>query len=155
VLIGWGESSHVYAWAYILGELIVFAAMIPLVWSALYFHPMRSTAIGASLVIGSFLVWLSLSAAPVTRAAIINAVDGGLLVAFGVPCGMGAAYLEGTSRILALSLMCFWLALAGFRLGFPLHFDSWVWDRLNEFLPTLIVAAGCLWLARIDRRCPA
>jgi hypothetical protein len=146
-----GESSHVYLATYILIELLVFVAMVPLVYSALCFHPSRAIALSAGIVIAGWLAHLSVQGRLTGIYDWVTAIDGGLLVAFAIPTGMGAAYLKGQARTIALSLMCLWLALAAFRLGFTLHWASTLWNEMNEWVPTALVAIGCLWIARIDQ----
>lgn len=59
----------------------------------------------------------------------------------------GAAHLGGVRRRLAVSLFAMWMAQAYYEFGWSLHRQTHTWQALNEVVPTMIVAAGCLWLA--------
>ena len=59
----------------------------------------------------------------------------------------GAAHLGGVRRRLAVSLFTMWMAQAYYEFGCTLHWNTHEWQSLNEWLPSMIVAGGCLWLS--------
>jgi hypothetical protein len=150
-LLSVSEHSHWYVTVFILSDLAVFAAMIPLAWEALSQHPMRFVAVFNGLAIGTGLAVISAIGRDMTHYQWIGAVAGAFLVMCAVSTGMGAAYLSGTSRRIAISLMALWFAQSLYEFGFTLHIDEPGWITLNEFLPAMILASGCLWLALFCR----
>lgn len=147
----WGETSHLYAAAFIAGEVLVICSMVPLVYRSLYYHGNRGMAILVGMCCGAALAWRSTWGQSLGFYEWLGMVDGGLLVAMGLMAGMGAAYLQRNARMMAMMLMLMWLGLAAFRLGFTSNFNSAAWNVLNEWLPMAIVSIGCLGLAKLDR----
>lgn len=141
------ENSPVYAAAFIIGDLIVFATMVPLVWESLSKHTKRWAAIAAGLVMAMMLSGVAIWRQDMTAYKWIGTGDGVYLVLCAVCCGLGAAFLSGMSQRIALSLMALWFAQSLYEFGFTLHIESPGWITANEFLPAVIVASGCLWLA--------
>lgn len=150
-LLKFSEQSRVYVACFVVADVIVFLAMIPLVWTALSRHPLRSLAVANGLAIGLGLSAISASGRHLSFYQWVGSMAGAFLVLCAVCAGMGAAYLTGLSRKIALSLMALWFAQSFYEFGFTLHISSPVWLTVNEFLPTMLVASGCLWLALFCR----
>lgn len=150
-LLRFNEHSHLYIAIFVVADVIVFVTMIPLVWTTLSQHPLRSLAVANGLAIGLGLSAISASGRDLTFYQWVGAMAGAFLVLCAVCSGMGAAYLSGTSRKIALSLMVMWFVQALYEFGFTLHIESPVWLNVNEFLPSMVVASGCLWLALFCR----
>lgn len=145
------EHSPWYVAVFILSDLAVFAAMVPLAWEALSQHRKRWAAVAAGLVLAITLSGVSMWRQEMTPYKWIGLGAGAYLVLCAVCCGLGAAFLNGMSRRIALSLMALWFAQSLYEFGFTLHIDSPGWITVNEFLPAVIVASGCLWLALFCR----
>jgi hypothetical protein len=146
-LLRLSEHSLWYAAIYIAADLIVFSAMVPIVWRTLCFHPMRLIPILNGVAIGAAVWMITKTAGNMTIYQIINSAEGAFLAMCAVCAGLGAAYLSGTDRRIAFSVAGLWLAQAIYRFGFTLHIESSFWVRLNESIPTFLVGCGCLWLA--------
>lgn len=151
MLLGTGERSPWYATAFVLSDAAIFLAMIPLTWEALSQHPLRFIAVLNGLAAAVGLWFISAVGREMTLYQWIGSAAGSFLVMCAVATGMGAAYLNGTSKRIALSLMALWFAQSLYEFGFTLHIDSPDWIMVNEFLPAVIVASGCLWLALFCR----
>jgi len=123
------------------------ASMAPVAWEAFREHPAKLVALGSAFLITAAYAGAVLTKKPFTFDGIANLADASCLLFAGLLAGFGIPYLKGTSKRIAFSLMFLWVSQAAYQICFTLNITSHAWKQLNEFLPTMIVAAGCLWLA--------
>lgn len=143
-LLRWPYNSIPYTVLWISGCLIIYWFELSLMWNAICFVPVRSLILLPSLGMAALLVWNSHPRGLFEWTGHVNA-SADLFCA--IPAGVGAAYLHGTPRKIALSLSFLWLAQSLYGFGWGLHLSNPDWVILNNWLPTFLTAAGSLWLS--------
>lgn len=146
----WGVGSRWYAGVYVVAELLVLAAMLPLIHGATYYCEWRTGAFLLAAIVGLAAAKFSIHGEPRGLFDWIGLVDTGIVTAMATATAIGAAYLTGTQKKLARAMMVFWLALASFHFSAARNLYNEAWSRLNDWLPAAIVSICCLWIARID-----
>ena len=144
--------STAYAVVFCIGAAAIWGAAVPLAYSALPTMPpsgrrgLRGFVGVAAFALAALLFYCDVHRSGLQMSDWIGAANGAgdaFLAAFPM---FGAAYVAGVQRRLALSLFAMWMAQAYYEFGWTLHWTAHEWQQLNEWLPSLIVASGCLWL---------
>jgi hypothetical protein len=143
LLLRWSYNSTIYAVAWCLGIACIYIFELELMWASICFVPVRYRLILPAFALSLLLVWNS---HPRGLFEWIQYVSGGMDLFAAIPCGLGAAYLSGTPRKIAVSLAFLWLVQSLYEFGFGLHLSNPAWITLNSWAPTFILAAGSLWL---------
>jgi hypothetical protein len=152
LLLKYPYDSTQYAWGYVILVLPTFIFAVPLVHKSIAFVPFRPILIAFAMYLAYYLVRKGLGQHPNLFSWIMS-IEGGWDAFNGTLAGIGAGSslrhqtMDWESRKIALSLSLFWLSQSAVELGWSLHLSSPVWVRINDLIPTMIVASASLWLA--------
>jgi hypothetical protein len=144
-------TSQIYTIVCIALSLLVYATMVGIMRESIKHHPARllaicvgtaaSAGVAASVALGRNLGlfdWLA-------------TIDAAVLIFMAISTGLGAVHQTREWQRISLTLMVFWMAQAIFELGLTTQAWSATWMRTNEWLPAILVCAGCAGVARISR----
>jgi hypothetical protein len=148
-LLRWPASSQIYFWVFAMSVVLIFLAPIPLVWESIYYVSERRIVLLLAFFLAALLFRIASKVHLMGRNEWLSYLNASGDLFLGTAAGIGAAYSK--TRKLALGLGLFWLAQSCYEFGFSLNwFRSAEWMQLNQWMPTALVAVGCLILARLS-----
>jgi hypothetical protein len=145
----WAYSSVQYGVVFSLGAAAIFCAALPLAWASVPYRQQRFAVAAVALLFAGLAFGCDIGGTRLALASCIDALNGSGDVFLAAFPAIGTAYLyaqRGNCR-LAFGLMTLWLAQAAFEFGWTLHWNAHDWIVLNDWLPSMLVAAGSIWLA--------
>jgi hypothetical protein len=150
MLMRWSYDSTVYAVAWIMGIGAIYVFELALMRDTI--RTIRPTVLPYLSGSLAFALLMLVITHPKGLLEWVQAANGASDLFCAIPTLLGAAWLSGIPRKIGFSLGALWLTQAAYELGFGLHLTSPAWITVNNWLPTLIVAVGCLWIAHIGHR---
>ena len=141
-LYWYGETSETYATAYYIGASVHLLGALNVMRTELSrrWHFLLGATI-ALIVVGRAYAGLP---HPLEGWQQFYLLEGGALALAGATIGYSAARAKLAGILLTLAFL--WLALATFRLGFVLNWQSETWLQLNRMLPTVFVCGALGWI---------
>lgn len=153
LLLGADEYSLFYRCVFVAGTIPIFVGSWWGITEYLAEHPYKNRiwAVGVMLALVMGAVSYNGMTKPLKAYNWIAIWEGCCLVVLGFALSHAITPQRGNRKLIGMLLSVLWLLQALFEFGFTLHMPSPEWDRLNDYLPAMMVIGTFLAIGTLLR----